>query len=463
MRSTTGRAPARSTTRGSSRASKVVNAGGQVGLVLLGAGNQALVVSWSGGTLFIYWYSGGTYQGNLTTRIVDAARRRRHRGGARRAARSTRRATASSSRAWRTRRRLTSGTPGIRDVPDAAPSSTTGRPAHRPRYQIVASVGAGRDGRAERDRSGGALTRARRFTITSDPGFSIADVLVDAVSVGTPTGYTFTNVQANHTLRRRSRRPIASRRCRCPGARSPRPRRASRCRWCSRARTRRRSWVTASSSSSVANLALVWRRSSRRRLSAVAAAIVVAPLGGNRWSVDEVTLGTPCGTVGSGTLFTLQVTSADVNGVGTITIVSATAPRLRQPAHSGVPGRGRVLPIDEQGPAATADLHAIQAKTGQYVAPPAPSHVDHAMQLAVHAARRCGGGGGLPAAVRRLSVVRRERRRGAHGARDAPGAGWTLVGAAASRRERRAAVTRLLVPTRWSRATRTAIAPRSRT
>jgi len=38
------------------------------------------------------------------------------------------------------------------------------------------------------------------FTITPATGYNIADVLVDGVSVGTATGYTFTNVIAGHTI-----------------------------------------------------------------------------------------------------------------------------------------------------------------------------------------------------------------------------------------------------------------------
>jgi hypothetical protein len=38
------------------------------------------------------------------------------------------------------------------------------------------------------------------FTITGDACYSVADVLVDGVSVGAVTSYTFTNVQANHTI-----------------------------------------------------------------------------------------------------------------------------------------------------------------------------------------------------------------------------------------------------------------------
>jgi len=38
------------------------------------------------------------------------------------------------------------------------------------------------------------------FTITPDGCHHVADVLVDGSSAGAPTGYTFTNVQANHTI-----------------------------------------------------------------------------------------------------------------------------------------------------------------------------------------------------------------------------------------------------------------------
>jgi hypothetical protein len=38
------------------------------------------------------------------------------------------------------------------------------------------------------------------FTIAANSGYSIADVLVDGSSVGTPTTYTFTNVTAPHTI-----------------------------------------------------------------------------------------------------------------------------------------------------------------------------------------------------------------------------------------------------------------------
>jgi ABC-type transporter MlaC component len=50
----------------------------------------------------------------------------------------------------------------------------------------------------------GALTVAtggnRTFTMTPNAGYRVADVLVDGVSIGAPTSYTFTNVQADHTI-----------------------------------------------------------------------------------------------------------------------------------------------------------------------------------------------------------------------------------------------------------------------
>jgi len=41
---------------------------------------------------------------------------------------------------------------------------------------------------------------SQAFTITPDPTYHVADVLVDGVSVGAVTSYTFTNVTANHTI-----------------------------------------------------------------------------------------------------------------------------------------------------------------------------------------------------------------------------------------------------------------------
>jgi DNA uptake protein ComE-like DNA-binding protein len=41
---------------------------------------------------------------------------------------------------------------------------------------------------------------AQRFEFVPDPGYAIADVLVDGHSIGTPTAYNLTSVSADHTL-----------------------------------------------------------------------------------------------------------------------------------------------------------------------------------------------------------------------------------------------------------------------
>jgi hypothetical protein len=67
-----------------------------------------------------------------------------------------------------------------------------------PSYSITASAGA--NGVV----SPGTVTvlggTSRKFTITPDTGYRVADVQVDGVSVGARTSYTFYNVQGGHTI-----------------------------------------------------------------------------------------------------------------------------------------------------------------------------------------------------------------------------------------------------------------------
>ena len=66
-------------------------------------------------------------------------------------------------------------------------------------YTITASAGAG--GTISPSGSVNVNESASQtFTITKNTGYHIVDVLVDGVSVGTNSTYTFTNVQANHTI-----------------------------------------------------------------------------------------------------------------------------------------------------------------------------------------------------------------------------------------------------------------------
>lgn len=66
-------------------------------------------------------------------------------------------------------------------------------------YRISASAGPG----GSISPAGDALVQAGaslNFTVTPDPGFGIAGVLVDSVPVGTPTSYEFQAVSADHTI-----------------------------------------------------------------------------------------------------------------------------------------------------------------------------------------------------------------------------------------------------------------------
>src|SRR5207249_10196325 len=41
---------------------------------------------------------------------------------------------------------------------------------------------------------------SQAYTITADPNYHVADVLVDGVSIGAVTNHTFSSVSANHTI-----------------------------------------------------------------------------------------------------------------------------------------------------------------------------------------------------------------------------------------------------------------------
>ena len=92
--------------------------------------------------------------------------------------------------------------------------------------------------------------------------------------------------------------------------------------------------------------------------------LMVTPLGGNQYIVDEVTLGGPCGTTGSGTLFTVSVTSSDPGGTGTISVLSVTA---RDCANHAVPaslGPDGSITIDQVAPTAVSNLGTTQVRLG---------------------------------------------------------------------------------------------------
>ena len=67
-------------------------------------------------------------------------------------------------------------------------------------YTITASAGANGTISPSRQRDGRTTAANQTFTITPAADYHVADVLVDGVSVGAVTSYTFTNVTANHTI-----------------------------------------------------------------------------------------------------------------------------------------------------------------------------------------------------------------------------------------------------------------------
>ena len=357
---------------------RVVNAAGQVGLVLLGGPNQALVVAWNLGTLYFYRYTGGSYQGNLTTvpsTLHDGDIIEADLAGGRVFAKINGVVVASVANTTG----LTSGRPGFETF-QAGAGFDDWEGGTLASYAIVASAG-----------TGGTITptgtlpvefgASQAFVIAPDPGYAVADVLVDGGSVGAPTGYTFTNVHANHTIAA-SFAPV-DRITAVPGPGSAITT-ITPCLTVPVAFSRANSTPLMGYSVTVElspNLTLCGAQFTTAGYTQAPQQLVVAPLGGNRWSVDEVTLGTPCGAVGSGVLFTMQVSSADLTGVGMITIVATAARDCSNQPIPAFPGLVASIPIDQQGPATTTDLRAVQARTGTYVAPPAPSHSTTPIQL----------------------------------------------------------------------------------
>ena len=90
--------------------------------------------------------------------------------------------------------------------------------------------------------------------------------------------------------------------------------------------------------------------------------------GGGSYTIDEATLGLPCGATTNGTLFNVNVASASPGGIGTITVTSVI---LRDCANASVPGTAGApasITIDNVVPTAVV-VSALQKKTGN-VQPP---------------------------------------------------------------------------------------------
>lgn len=162
---------------------------------------------------------------------------------------------------------------------------------------------------------------------------------------------------------------------------------------------------------------------------------VVTPGDSNRWTVDEATLGAPCGATGSDTLFTLHVagTAATPPGLHGVRVVEVKARDcdLNAPIPA-VPGLPAAVEVDFEGPPAIADLAIAHVTAPPAAGPTRPLSVTFTPPpgaVAIEVWRRPFGGhpqydeagGAAPAAPARPE--------------SAAAAGWTLTAVTASGNE----------------------------
>jgi len=251
-------------------------------------------------------------------------------------------------------------------------------------YTIVASAGAGGgispSGNVTVDCGG-----EQSFAIAANVGFVISQVLVDGIPAGPVASYTFTTVTENHTIAAAFVQvgpsldviaPVPP-----PGAviSTGTP--------CVAVPV----VFTRSDATPLMGYSVTLELSSNLSLCGVQFAsagythaprqFAVTPLAGNRWTVDDVTLGSSCGATGSGAIFLVHVTSSEPTGTGTLTVVSALARDCTNRPIPADPGPAATIPIDNLGPVRTLDLTALQSKSGNYLPPPGGPHERTAIQL----------------------------------------------------------------------------------
>jgi hypothetical protein len=90
--------------------------------------------------------------------------------------------------------------------------------------------------------------------------------------------------------------------------------------------------------------------------------------GGGSYTVDEVTLGLPCGSSVDGTLFSIQVRGAVSTGTGSVTASSVVLRDCSNQNVSTSPGPAATVPVDQVAPAPIA-LSATQKKIGNSATP----------------------------------------------------------------------------------------------
>jgi hypothetical protein len=210
------------------------------------------------------------------------------------------------------------------------------------------------------------------FSISAASGYQVADVLVDGASVGAVTSYTFTNVQMAHTIEASFATVIPN----LVGAQPASGTEITTLTPCVTVPVT----ITRMNAVPLRGYSVTLQLSSNLTLCGAGFVSTGYPLaprsfhitaaGVNRWTIDDVTLGTPCGATDSGTLFTVAVTSSGADGSGTITVESVQTRDCSNLPVAVLPGPVATIPIHRTGPARTTNLSAVQVTTGNHAPPP---------------------------------------------------------------------------------------------
>ncbi len=246
------------------------------------------------------------------------------------------------------------------------------------------------------------------FDITPDTGFSILDVLVDGVTVGPVSTYTFTNVAAAHTIAASFTATLSAATI---SANSPSGTLSS-------TTTSLTVPVTISRTYTNANrlFHVVFQLAGGLTLTGGTAGITegsflasgggstdfhVVDNGGGSYTVDGTVLGVPCNvTALSGTLFNVAVSSSAANGTGTLTLTST---ELRDCDNNSLPsGIGTAASVDIDN---TAPTVAVTSPNGTEFWAVASSHditwtaSDNASVASIDLAYSTDGGATYPNAI----------------------------------------------------------------
>ncbi|MFN8586379.1 MAG: hypothetical protein U0704_01155 [Candidatus Eisenbacteria bacterium] len=171
---------------------------------------------------------------------------------------------------------------------------------------------------------------SQSYTISANSGYHVADVLVDGVSAGAVTSYSFTSVAANHTIAASFAADPATISAVSPSG------------TISSSTTSLNVPVTVSRVDNTANrlFHVTFQLAGGLTLTGGTSGIVegdylnssgattnlqVTDNGGGSYTVDGTILGLPCNNVAtSGTLFTIPVSSSSASGTGTVTLTETT-------------------------------------------------------------------------------------------------------------------------------------------